>query len=1332
MADYTLTVYQADDSTPLFEVGTAASHAHPYLRTPDQFGEAETDLQAGKAMIAQLNVAIIDPQTGADQTERFLTGLLGAASGFSAINGARALFQQVSPSTVVVLDGVGFGVTLSDSFAGFQLQVRDIRERGRKVSVFSRSGTASVFPRGVIAGYGLLPTGAWLAPPTVALHGTYHLETTGIFWSVGRIDLDQAPTKAGTVVPSRLALTDAMLSVLGHTASTPGGLGYSIYDQVTVLWRVEGSGGAWTEMSRMSSLFDEGRGIVPWLSSKVKLSDGSTADVRGATKILISNSGLGALPTNGARVEVMIRYEGPPTDAYPFHFEGTWGTFARNLLRGDYCGLDETGIPTNPRIRYDASALTSTTGPLAVPIRVRLTKPSEDLRTVLEELCKPIGAAPALNAAGEISPIRYAVPDASVSLPEINDSNAQPIPGWSHPTDNAVTVVEVTYPRDFLVPSDADPLGQRSAGDGLSSRDVVIRRAPSNLVAALGEHELKIDAWMFRALGGIQGEALNGDVTQEAGSQLAVERQHQALDRFGFGGVSSFVKLSASDFPTVKAGDWALDARSWRPNYQSGKRGGNALVQIVSVRRLNPAWWEARLIDAGPGDTPLGQPTLGTVTASAAGVVSVPVSALPTGGEARADYAISATLPAASSPLWTFLGRTAVTATLVSPALPAGVTVWVRSRGEAVGRRPSAWTNAVSVTLTGEPRVLSAGLSVDAAGAAVVTWTANAAAAGMRVYYAKFTGTAPTLTTFVDVVGTAGTTTLPVTLAPGESVAVELEPWTGWSGSAVSGTAGSRVARAASLAAAPIDAPDGVITPVLNHVAATASAEVTGNALVGSIKIAASTSGTPSAATVRAATAINSRSATAAAVGALLSGLAPNTPVFYAGFVYTGSGGTGTESALLTAKASYGVGTNGISDNSLTTPKYVAGSVVAGKLTESSQGFNSSILFSASSYNTVNWAAGTLVLADGSSYSIGSGSTGGMSVETFIYFDPSISTSALQATTNVATVSGDRRLLVAYARPSADTAQRAMYVPAVGLLGVNGDNLQLNSVKAVHVQAGEINATHVSSIYLSVIQATVTDLSTINARTGTLVVDLSGSGKLQFANGTTLYAEVLSYSNLLGLGIEWRLYSATSLGTYSTVRMQYNTGATRAELDINGDLVVANDFYLTGLVEIGAKWFVRKSPDAYADLEFCFTSAGHTPRFLMRDTGNAYAEGGSWVDLSDERLKRGVAPLLGTRARDALRMLAGIEYSRHGRGEREVGFSAQAVQAVVPEAVSVAGTVEGVPNALGVAYGRLVPVLWTAAREIDRDVMDLQSEMQRLRQLIRGASSLSALQAALS
>ncbi len=102
--------------------------------------------------------------------------------------------------------------------------------------------------------------------------------------------------------------------------------------------------------------------------------------------------------------------------------------------------------------------------------------------------------------------------------------------------------------------------------------------------------------------------------------------------------------------------------------------------------------------------------------------------------------------------------------------------------------------------------------------------------------------------------------------------------------------------------------PNITIVPVIDETARTASAAVSGDFDTASVKIAASTSGVPSAATVRAATAVNGRDITAATIGALVSSLTAGQTVYFAAYGYSATGGGGNEStSLAVAKVVVGV-----------------------------------------------------------------------------------------------------------------------------------------------------------------------------------------------------------------------------------------------------------------------------------------------------------------------------------------------------------------------------------------------------------------------------------------
>jgi hypothetical protein len=784
---YTLTIFDDDDVTPLFSVSTDPEHERPYL-TLQPFSPSEIDLLNGTAHIGFGSASVIDPQTGETQDVRDITALLGTTDGYSAVN-RRRFELRTDPGNDVVMNGIVSGVSLNASRAGFTFSFADIRDRGVEVPAFNRTTTSTILPRGVLDGYGLLPNGEWLVPPVTPLRATWNEDSVFGLYVSGAFALAGRTTQAGGRADPALVLTDAQrdtMTVGGAQFLAPAGT----YDRVTILWR-PAAGGAWTEITGIAAAFTPRAGEVGLFQTiEAKVGD---ATVTAITAVRANNVTGSTLPADGASVDIIVRYTGEPSEKYPLHIEGPWGDVAEALLSGEYSYRPD-GTTIDPRLHFDAAAFLA----IDTPIRARITKPLDDVRVALEQMCKPIGAAPAIDRDGLITPVRYQIPPVDAELPEISATNCTPIAGWEHPTSNAITAAEVTYYRDYRVSAEQDPEGRVSGGDGLGSRPVTHRHlAPQAVRDVMGEQDVhKVDAWMFRALGGTDGQPASGDVMDETGAQLAIAIARQSVDRRGYGGPAGFVRLMASELPDLALGDWLLDARPWVPNYAAGTRGANALVQVVSLQP-GGEWFDVALDYAAPYDNPLAAPTAAAPTADDDGVVSVDVLTVPAGAAVEVQYA-TGTPPAADSGLWLPGGDPVEgTGERTLPAQPVDTDVTVRIRSIAVGRRPSSWVVLDPVTTPAPARLLSLTLGFDSEGAPVARWTANPFALGVRLYYESHASSAePGLATYVDVDASDGSYTFPPYIVSTKQwFTVEAEPWTGWTDPDVSGTAGARVRR---------------------------------------------------------------------------------------------------------------------------------------------------------------------------------------------------------------------------------------------------------------------------------------------------------------------------------------------------------------------------------------------------------------------------------------------------------------------------------------------------------------------------------------------------------
>ena len=779
---YVLTVYDDDDSTPLFDVSTDIGHARPYLKAPLGFPEQEVNFAKGTASIGQINVQIVDvPTTPTDQDTGYLTGQL-ADSGYSALNGHRAVLTENidGGGATKVIDGVIRSILLLDTFSSYEIELRDIRERERKTKAFQTTATPTILPRGVLDGYGTQfslfgATFGYPIGPTPPLKALYRAgaANSGIFM----IDLDVEG------VTELLQMTAPVRAALDSVSDLAGSPDVLVYDRWKLLWRDHVAGGAYTELEQIANYHPDLSDIHN-NTVHIRLTDGAIRS------LLVNNAISGdTLPSDHQICEIIVQYDGPLTDDWRFHLQGvTAGELLRNLYRGDYSDED-------PRIRYNEAALLA----LTTPVRLRLGKSVEDVREWAEKNVYPIvHAAPTLNADGEIAPITYLLPDAGESLVDLDDDNCRPAGGgWSQASDDAVNVVKVSYERLYRTrPADEDNVGRQieALSDTLQTRKVIVEHRVQASIDLLGEQELEIDSVLLGTIGTADGGPWTGDIADDLGVRVAERVTRMATDRFALGGqyFSLLGDRTDADVEGLVVGSWVTVSVSWMPDYGSGERNLNRLAQVIGRRNINGAWTLLSLIDAGTAQAPLAGPTLGAVTADAAGVVSIPVTGLGAGAEARVDYAVSTLEPAAGAEEWTFLGRvSSVPTTLTTRQIRPDSTVWVRARSENVGRRPSVYTSAVSVAVGVIPRVLELIVRVDSDGVPTVEWTANTHTAGVRIAFeTHYAQDLPSYGTSIDADVNDLEATLATTVFDPKLISVRITAYPGWNGSAVTGSAG--------------------------------------------------------------------------------------------------------------------------------------------------------------------------------------------------------------------------------------------------------------------------------------------------------------------------------------------------------------------------------------------------------------------------------------------------------------------------------------------------------------------------------------------------------------
>lgn len=790
-----LTIFDNVD-VPIDGAGTTTcstdpAHSRPYLLLVQDGSEASVNFIEGRTTIGQVNVKLIDKRTvPTDQTTGWFTGIL-ASNGESRLAGRRALVEQADTSGVyyTLFNGVIGNVSLDPDKVTYTLPLRDVRERERGQRLFLSSGeTMSVIPYGPVNGYGTVAKAGGgttqLVPPVGVRTGTFKFDPSGLGGSAatrqGVVFFDQtAPLK--NMSPQDFINKFSMFQGIAPGFDSSGNPLGECLAYVTVRWRPVG-GPTWTTMRNMPAHYINSGGqqqqVVPGAPFSITSQQVNGADMYTINGVVLGSRTGTDLPTAGQHIEIQLLSSGPCTSRYPLVVECSAGQLTKDVYDGKY-----TDVPTN--VKYDATAMAAFVANTPT-FRLLQEKSVDDMRQWLEDnVYKPLGYAPCLDAAGNVVPVSAALPDPSYNPITLDNTNCVDA-NWEHNTEDGVTRTDFKWVIDALNTSTGgnSTLAPMERLITFNQEAIYLDGA----AAYIGIQEIVYEPSGVRDIA--NSTSYNAAITS-TGQTLALSTSHAMIDRFRFGGQRITVtgaRRSDANVQAAKLGDWVIAGFSALPDYTTGKRGISRLAQIISIKNTSGLTRDFVLLDAGPNGTPYSTPTLSSVTVSN-NVISV-TGTPGTGGTLEIQYAVSATSPATTSPLWQTFARGAAGTYTTTPLVP-GNTVWVRARTAGGGKRPSAYTVPTSVAVGSVPLPVDFGLNFSTTAAPVVTVTPNQYMVAMRVYYAiQDADTQPpaSFTTFVDT--NATTVTLPVTVPTGKEIVVQIIGYTAWTGSAVSGTAG--------------------------------------------------------------------------------------------------------------------------------------------------------------------------------------------------------------------------------------------------------------------------------------------------------------------------------------------------------------------------------------------------------------------------------------------------------------------------------------------------------------------------------------------------------------
>lgn len=788
-----VTIYADDDVTVLAVINSDPAAANSYLLDSPKYGDASIDFVEGKASIGQFVFRALDKRiTATNQATGWLTQLISTNGG---LIGNRVVVEKQRAGSATYyreFDGTIQEHPLDpETLVTYTFPCRDIRERERNSRAFTtlrpkRAGAdigaaTTLMPYGVEKGYGKNVAGVYLIPPAVPL--------IGVFWRDPTI-----PTLAGRIKFSitvndirlhydRYLMYRSRFGAPRHLYDAAGKDLGMFFTGVTIKWRPYPGGGAW-------NIFEGAEMPVPTVANEYGYENIFHDDPRiyeiaeqaifkgiaGRVNVVVNMTkpATKTLPTQQQQIEVLVLAEGVPDEEVALYIEDNAGQFLQDLWDGVYSSY-AMGV------RYNAAALT-TMKARTPTLRFIAKEVEKDPRGFIEKsIYKPLGYAPQINDTGEIAPLKWELPDVSAPLLAFDNSNTREDAKWGLHEQDAVNVISFRTIHETLRPAVDNydlPLFR------LMEQDIIDDDGVVSSIKKLGLKELVYEPKTIRTLDPYGRFA---PFTQNLAERLRAERIAQVRDRFTFGGqrVTAYRLRSATGTAGAQEGDWATVTLSWLPNFATGTRGIDRLMQIVRILEDDEVWRGFELLDAGPSSAPSAQPTVGAPTVSA-GVVTIPVTAVAAGVAARVDIFVGAAEPASDSGSWQFAGRVTAAGNITVGPFPGGLTAFVRARGEEIGKRRSGWTATQTVAIGSSVVVNDVVVKFDPDGTVRVFFVPAEGAVGVRIYYDVHTAnpdfTGISTANYFDAAATGGAAgvALPAGATPNQAqdVAVRVDPYT--------------------------------------------------------------------------------------------------------------------------------------------------------------------------------------------------------------------------------------------------------------------------------------------------------------------------------------------------------------------------------------------------------------------------------------------------------------------------------------------------------------------------------------------------------------------------
>lgn len=462
--------------------------------------------------------------------------------------------------------------------------------------------------------------------------------------------------------------------------------------------------------------------------------------------------------------------DGVQTSEYvPYHVGGVVGVHAGAFLRAMYDG--DFG---DQAMRYDEDSMAAIEA-LPIPAMwLNYRGTGADRAKWLEKNYYPgLGVLPLVGTDLLLRPTSLRIPQNvdPDSLTVLDASNSK-VPRWEHGARDLATVIKWTSKRTRYAGGEQDARDTRWPADDLELVDLPIGDIPHDNVATLGEvvHEINSDIIWDLAIG--PAFSLSRDIFNVAGDGA----------QLGTVAVADDAGVQVGQLVVIDQESHALY------NASTAARTGTRVVLLLSFRGVSAAENEFDYLDMGPAAEPLAAPTVAiTQDGTDPDLVNVAISDVPAGATATVQVGSGSSEPAIYEQIQAGVGNETVTFRLGAASGNAYARAWsVQSH-----RIPSAFATD-SVALSTRARIRTADL-YKSLSHGFGSWEGHSTVGGVRTRYAIHAiGTEPSFGNQTDFEGPDGSITIPG-VGLRLQVSLEITPYTGWTGSAVTGSAGDTI-----------------------------------------------------------------------------------------------------------------------------------------------------------------------------------------------------------------------------------------------------------------------------------------------------------------------------------------------------------------------------------------------------------------------------------------------------------------------------------------------------------------------------------------------------------